>query len=113
MSWLICVSILSKDYGFVSIASSSREEVTVAVQKRTENQKIGVSVGVRDGILVVREISPAGLFANTRLEVDDLVSSINGVDFQTDPDVSEAIRAVQSSKSTVTFVVRKKSGIQL
>lgn len=87
--------------------------MTVSVQKRTESQKIGVSVVVRDALLVVKEISPTGLFANTRLEVGDMVSSINGVDFQLDPDVNEAIRAVQNSKSTVTFVVRKKSGIEL
>jgi C-terminal processing protease CtpA/Prc len=80
------------------------------VPKRAADERIGVAVVVRDGLLFVKDVSPEALFANTRLEVNDVVLSINGINFQFDPDVEAAIRAVQNSKSTVTFVVRKRIG---
>ena len=51
----------------------------MTVEKSSENERLGVAVIVRGGQLFINEISPSGLFANTDLEVNDLVVAINEV----------------------------------
>jgi predicted metalloprotease with PDZ domain len=79
----------------------------VTVQKQSKNERLGVAVVVRAGHLYINEISSSGLFVNTQLEINDLVVSINGVSFRSNPNAQEALAVVQNVKSTVTFVVKK------
>ena len=53
--------------------------------------------------------SPAGLFGTTDLQVNDLVESINGINFVDNPDLHEALSLVQAAPSIVTLVVQAHS----
>lgn len=88
------------------------ERITVTVHKQSEHEKLGVAVVVRSGSLYINEITSTGLFAETPLEVNDLVVSINGFSFRNNPNAQTALSVVQSTP-TVTFVVRKKIGMPL
>jgi len=84
---------------------------SVTVRKRSKNEKIGIYVhfypfdyGDR---LVVSDISPTGKFANSGIEVGDIVVSINGENMLEDPKTQKAVDIVTTATDSVTIVVQK------
>lgn len=95
------------DYGFSNIDDKQGKELVISVQKESPEQKLGISLLVGAGRLYVHFISPTSLFAKTDLRVNDLVESINGINFVDNPDLQEALSLVQAASSTVTLVVKR------
>lgn len=71
------------------------EEVVYTVRKRTPEDKLGIHVGVRELAsgprLVVSEVRPEGKFAESPIEMGDIVVSINEVNFLRYPNSQEAL----------------------
>lgn len=73
----------------------SSDTVAVTVKKEGAKDKIGINVGLKDlacGVrLVVSKISPNGKFANSPIEMGDIVVSINGKKFLENPNPEDAL----------------------
>ncbi|VEU43397.1 unnamed protein product [Pseudo-nitzschia multistriata] len=84
---------------------------SVTVRKGHRNEKIGIFVHLKrfpfGNRLVVSQISPAGKFADTGIEVGDVVVSINAENMIKDPKTQRALDIVTSATDTVTIVVQK------
>ena len=87
----------------------------VTVHKTSQKDKIGLYVGIKrfshGTRLVVSRISPDGKFANSGVELGDIVVSINGKSFIENPSSQEAFDAVKSATGRVTFVIQKHNEI--
>ncbi|KAL3919830.1 MAG: hypothetical protein SGILL_003555 [Bacillariaceae sp.] len=97
---------------------------TVTVHKVSQNDKIGIYVGIKKYYagasgasgtttttrMVVSRVAPDGKFAGTGVEVGDIVVSINGIDMTERPSSQVAFEIVKSAQDRVTFVVQKQRG---
>jgi hypothetical protein len=89
--------------------SASDDLLSVTVRKESLNEKSGITLVERQGVVYVTKITENGLFHNTAIGVGDVVLSINGKRLKKGEGPGEAIKAITQAKATVTVVV-KKSG---
>jgi hypothetical protein len=94
------------DYGFLDIEGEGKQLI-ITVCKDSPEERLGVSLLLGAGRLYVQSIAPTSLFANTDLQVNDLVESINDINFVDNPDLRKALSLVKSAPSTVTLAVRR------
>ncbi len=99
-------SFVNLDYGFHSIDDGGKQ-LTITAQKDPNDERLGISLVVKSGKLYVHSISPSSLFARTDLEVNDLVESINGINFVHNPDLQAALSLVKSTQEIITLVVKR------
>ncbi|KAG7361548.1 PDZ domain containing protein [Nitzschia inconspicua] len=89
---------------------------TVTVHKGSKGDKIGIFVGLKrfsyGKRLVVSRVAPDGKFANSGVDVGDIVVSINGKSMLERPSSQEAFDIVVAAPDRVTFVVQKQGDIE-
>jgi len=83
--------------------------VSVTVRKSEPNQRAGVSLAARQGSLYITKVIKDGLFYNSEVEIGDLVLSINGSRLKKGEGAQKVIKQINSSKATVTMVVKKSN----
>lgn len=87
----------------------SRKEVVIVAPKKFSAQEVGVLFKTIDNrFIVVKEIQGNSIFANTSLEVGDIVLEINGTDYRRNPDHIDAWKTCRTTKESVTMLVRKE-----
>jgi hypothetical protein len=105
----VCSSVFL-EYGFHHIVDEGTQLI-ITVCKDFPEERLGISLLVGAGRLYVQSIAPTSLFATTDLEVNDLVESINGINFVDSPDLHKALSLAKSAPSTVTLAVRRHQNI--
>lgn len=84
------------------------EFVSVTVRKEDPKEKAGIRLEAEaTGRVRVVNIAKNGLFANSDVEIGDIVLSINGKRLQKGEGPEELIEVIARAKSKVTVVVKK------
>ena len=86
----------------------------VTFRKKHPSDRVGISMATRNtklgNFLVVTSISPNGAAANTELKAGDVILSVNGVDFEEDPDTEHAARVIRLASDVVDIKFQRISG---
>ena len=89
-------------------------EMEVTFKKKHPSDRVGISMATRStklgDLLVVTSISPHGPAANTQLKAGDVILSVNGVDFEEDPDTEHAARIIRLAPEIVEIKFQRISG---
>jgi hypothetical protein len=89
--------------------TASDDLTSVTVRKESLNEKSGISLVERQGVVYVTKIAENGLFHNTEIDVGDVVLSINGKRLKKEEGSGDFIKAITQAKATVTVVVKKSN----
>jgi len=84
-----------------------RQKVLVTVTKDHKGQKIGLDFAFIHDKLVVTDVHPKGLLRNAPLTYGDVILSINGVNFDKEPNAKDAYGAVKNAPKKVTLEILK------
>lgn len=87
--------------------SASDDLTSVTVRKESLNEKAGIHLVERQGVVYVTKISENGIFHNTEIDAGDVVLSINGKRLKKGEGSGDFIKAITQAKATVTVVVKK------
>jgi hypothetical protein len=89
--------------------TESYKEVVIVAPKTFASQEVGVMfTTVKNRHVVVKDIQKNSIFANTSLEVGDIVLAINGTDYRHNPDNFDAWKTCRNTKETVTMLIGKE-----
>jgi C-terminal processing protease CtpA/Prc len=87
--------------------TASDDLTSVTVRKESLNEKSGIFLVERQGVVYVTKIAENGLFHNTEIDVGDVVLSINGKRLKKGEGSGDFIKTITQAKATVTVVVKK------
>jgi hypothetical protein len=87
--------------------TASDDLTSVTVRKDTLNEKSGIFLVERQGVVYVTKITENGLFHNTDIDVGDVILSINGRRLKKGEGAGDFTKAITQAKATVTVVVKK------
>ena len=97
------ISIVSRDVN---------GNLSMLVKKPSQSHTVGLGLQVKRthrgrNSLVVSQVFPSGLFARTPLSVDDVILSINNVDFKGNPDATKASVILAQAERDITIRASK------